>query len=66
MKKIVHQSNSRVTFNEVQHLGLHVFQEKADTDSGKVAVSHLLVSQHPLQKPLQVGLGGLQALPTPG
>lgn len=55
-----------VTFNEVQHLGLHVLQQNAHADSGEVAVGHLLVPQHPLQKPLQVGLGGLQALPTAG
>lgn len=58
--------NNKNTFNEVKHFGLHVFEKDANTDSGEVAVSHLLVSEHPLQKPLQMGLGGLQALPTPG
>lgn len=57
---------NRLTFDEVQHLGLHVLQENPDADGGEVAVSHLLVSKHPLQEPLQVGLRGLQALPTPG
>lgn len=54
------------TFNEVEHLRLHVFKKESNTDSGEVAVSHLLVSQHPLEEPLQMGLRGLQALTTPG
>lgn len=57
---------NRVTFDEVQHLGLHVLQQNAHAHSGEVAVSHLLVPQHPLQEPLQVGLRRLQALPAPG
>lgn len=54
------------TFNEVKHLGLHVFQKESNTDGGEVAVSHLLVSQHPLEEPLQMGLRGLKSLTTPG
>lgn len=56
----------RDTFNEVEHLGLHVFEQEPNADRGEVAVSHLLVSQHPLEEPLQMGLRGLQALTTPG
>lgn len=54
------------TLNKVKHLGLHVFKKDTDTDGGEVAVSNLLVSQHPLEEPLQVSLWGLQALPTSG
>lgn len=54
------------TFNEVKHLWLHVFKEEPDTDSGEVAISHLLVSEHPLEEPLQVGLRSLEALTTSG
>lgn len=54
------------TFYEVKRLSLHVFKKEPDTHGGEVAVSHLLVSQHPLEEPLQVGLRGLQALTTPG
>lgn len=44
------------TLNKVKHLGLHVFKKDTDTDGGEVAVSNLLVSQHPLEEPLQVSL----------
>lgn len=43
-----------------------MFEKQPHTDGGEVAVGHLLVSQHPLEEPLQVGLRGLQALTTPG
>lgn len=59
-------TNTSITFDEVKHPGLHVLKKEPDTDGGEVAVSYLLVSQHPLEEPLQVGLRGLQALTTPG
>lgn len=43
-----------------------MFEEEANADGGEVAVCHLLVSQHPLQEPLQVGLRCLQTLAAPG
>lgn len=43
-----------------------MFKEEPHTYSSEVAVSHLLVSEHPLEEPLQMGLRGLQALTTPG
>lgn len=43
-----------------------MLKEEPNADSGEVAVSHLFVSQNPLEEPLQMGLRGLQALTTPG
>lgn len=53
------------TFDEVEHLELHVFQQQSDADGGEVTVGHFFISQYPLQEPLQMSLRRLQALSAP-
>lgn len=59
------QVKDKETFNEVKHLGLQMLQKESNTDGGEIAVSHLLVFQHPLQESLHVCLSSLQPLTTP-
>lgn len=55
---------SLVTVNEFPDLLLFALKQQPHTDRGEVPIGHLFVPQDPLQQPLQVGLRGLQSLPT--
>lgn len=53
-----------VTLDELPDLLFLALQQQPHADGGEAAAGHLLVPQHPLQQPLQVGLRGLQPLAT--
>lgn len=53
-----------ITLDEFPNLLFFALKQQPHTDSGKVPIGDLFISQDPLQEPFKVSLRGLQTLPT--